>query len=191
MPAEPVYVPAMSPPAGLMTADQLLHTRVPDKRAELVRGVLRVHEPPGSLHGRVAMNIGLEIASYAKRTGAGTTYAAETGFQLASDPDTVRAPDVAFVARDRVPPREETGYPGLAPDLVVEVLSPGDRPSDVLAKVADWLAAGARLVWVVDPARRVARVYRSDGGEVIVGPDGALDGENVLPGVSCTLESIL
>ncbi len=79
----------------------------------------------------------------------------------------------------------------MAPDLVVEVLSPGDRPGAVLAKVADWLSAGSRLVWIIDPARRLARVYRVDGTEEIVTADQALNGENVVPGFSCLLETIL
>ncbi len=191
MPAEPSYVPVMSPTASLMTADELLRTRVPDKRTELVRGVLVVREPAGSRHGLVTMNLGAELAVYAKQTGAGGVYAAETGFKLASNPDTVRAPDIAFVTRERLPPPATTGYPPLAPDLAVEVLSPGDRPGEVLAKVADWLSAGTRLVWVVDPERRVARVYRHDGGEIIVPADGELDGDDVLPGFSCSLASIL
>jgi Uma2 family endonuclease len=118
-------------------------------------------------------------------------FAAETGFQLATDPDTVRAPDVAFVARDRLPLSGTTGYPALAPDLAVEVLSPGDRPGEVLTKVADWLSAGTRLVWVVDPERRMARVYRRDGSESILAVDGVLEGEDVLPGFACPLDSIL
>src|SRR5205807_9748017 len=162
MPAERAYVPVVSPHAALMTADELLRTHVPDKRTELVRGVLVVREPAGSRHGLVTMNLGAELAVYAKQTGAGSVYAAETGFKLASDPDTVRAPDVAFVTRDRLPPASTTGYPALAPDLAVEVLSPGDRPGEVLAKVADWLSAGTRLVWVLDPEHRLARVYRHD-----------------------------
>ena len=181
----------MSPPAVLMTADELLRTHVPNKRAELLRGVLVVREPAGSRHGLVTMNLGAELALYAKQTGAGGVYAAETGFKLASDPDTVRAPDIAFVTRERLPPPNTTGYPALAPDLAVQVLSPGDRPGEVLAKVADWLSAGTRLVWVVDPERRLARVYRHDGSEAIVTAEGALDGEDVLPGFSCSLASIL
>jgi Uma2 family endonuclease len=90
-----------------------------------------------------------------------------------------------------MPPPDTMGYAALAPDLVVEVLSPGDRPGDVLAKVADWLSAGTRLVWVVEPLRRLARVYRHDGSETIVTADGALDGEDVLLGFSCPLASIL
>jgi len=191
MPAERAYVPVMSPPAALMTADELLRTHVPNKRAELLRGVLVVREPAGSRHGLVTMNLGAELALYAKQTGAGGVYAAETGFKLASDPDTVRAPDIAFVTRERLPPPNTTGYPALAPDLAVQVLSPGDRPGEVLAKVADWLSAGTRLVWVVDPERRLARVYRHDGSEAIVTAEGALDGEDVLPGFSCSLASIL
>jgi len=191
MHAEPAYVPVMSPPATLMTAEDLLQTRFPDKRTELVRGVLVVREPAGSRHGLVTMNLGAELAVYAKQTGAGAVYAAETGFKLATNPDTVRAPDIAFVTRDRLPPRDATGYAALAPDLAVEVLSPGDRPGQVLAKVADWLSAGTRLVWTVDPERRVARVYRHDGSETFVTADGALDGEDVLPGFSRSLVSIL
>src|SRR5881628_978195 len=191
MPPERAYVPVMSPPPALMTADELLRTHVPDKRTELVRGVLVVREPAGSRHGLVTMNLGAELAVYVKQTGAGGVYAAETGFKLTTNPDTVRAPDIAFVARDRLPPPSTTGYPALAPDLAVEVLSPGDRPGEVLAKVADWLSAGTRLVWVLDPERRLARVYRHDGSETIVTAEGALAGEDVVPEFSCSLGSIL
>jgi Uma2 family endonuclease len=190
MTTERTYVPSMSLPA-LMTADDLLHAHIPDKRAELVRGVLIVHEPAGSMHGLVAMNLGVELSVFAKRTGVGKVFAAETGFKLASDPDTVRAPDVAFITGERLPPAETTGYPALSPDLVVEVLSPGDRPGEVLAKVADWLNAGTRLVWIVDPLRRLARVYRQDGSVAFVTTNEALDGEDVVPGFSCRLASIL
>ena|SRR6266508_3294868 len=191
MPAERAYVPVMSPPASLMTADELLRTHVPDRRTELVRGLLVVREPAGSRHGLVTMNLGAELAVYAKQTGAGSVYAAETGFKLASNPDTVRAPDIAFVTRERLPPPSTTGYPALAPDLAVEVLSPGDRPGETLAKVADWLNAGTALVWVIDPDRSVARVYRADGSETLVARDETLDGEQVVPGFACVLGLIL
>jgi Uma2 family endonuclease len=191
MPIEPAYVPAMPPPPALLTADDLLHANIPNKRTELVRGVLRVREPAGFLHGRVALNLGAELRAYAKRTDAGAVLAAETGFKLFTDPDTVRAPDAAFVAKGREPPPQATGFAPLAPDLVVEVLSPDDGPGEVLAKVADWLSGGTRLVWVVDPVRRVARVYRQDGSESIVTVEGALAGEDVLPGFACPLETIL
>ena len=137
------------------------------------------------------MELGGELRAYVKQTDAGVVLAAETGFKLQTNPDTVRAPDVGFVVKERVPPQHATGIADLAPDLVVEVLSPDDRPGEVLAKVADWLSAGTRLVWVVDPVRRVARVYRQDGSESIVTADRALAGEDVLPGFACPLESIL
>lgn len=190
MARERAYVPAMSP-ATLMTADELLHTHISDKRVELVRGVLIVREPAGSLHGLVAMNLGVELGIFVKHTGAGKVFAAETGFQLASAPDTVRAPDVAFISRHRLPPITTTGYAALAPDLVVEVLSPRDRPGEILAKVADWLNAGVRLVWVIDPERRRARAYRQDGTDTIITEEASLEGEDVLPGFSCPLGSIL
>ena len=82
-------------------------------------------------------------------------------------------------------------YLEFAPNLVVEVLSHNDRPGEVLAKVGDWLDAGARLVWVVDPERRLARVYREDGTEYMLGETDQLLGEDVLPGFSCGLASIL
>lgn len=115
----------------------------------------------------------------------------ESGFKLASNPDTVRGPDVAFISRPRLPEPEPVGYPALAPDLVVEIRSPGDRPGEVLGKVADWLSAGARLVWVIDPERRLGRVYRADGGEEIVTAEQSLLGEDVLPGFACALAAIL
>ena len=96
-----------------------------------------------------------------------------------------------MVRRDRVPAPEPSGFLELAPELIVEVLSPRDRPGEVLAKVADWLTAGTQLVWVVDPERRVARVYRGDGSEAIVGADEALEGEDVLPGFACRLSEVL
>ena len=181
----------MAPSAARLSADELLHAHIPNKRAELVRGELIVREPAGGLHGRVAMNLGVELAVHVKRTAAGAVFAAETGFKLASNPDTVRAPDVAFIATDRLPSRDTRGYPALAPDLVGEVLWPDDRPGEVLAKVGDWLSAGCRLVWVVDPERRVARVYRLDGSETIVSATDVLEGEDVLPGFSCSLATIL
>ena len=181
----------MAPSAAPVSADDLRRAHLPNKRVELVRGELIVREPAGSLHGLVAMSLGVELAVYAKRTGAGGVFAAETGFKLTSDPDTVRAPDVAFIAQGRLPPRDARGYAALVPDLVVEVLSFDDRPGEVLAKVADWLSAGCRLVWVVDPERRVARVYRHDGSETIVTATEPLEGEDVLPGFSCLLATIL
>ncbi|HEY6207755.1 MAG TPA: Uma2 family endonuclease [Gemmatimonadales bacterium] len=100
-------------------------------------------------------------------------------------------PDLAFVHRDRLAQIPEEGYAELAPDLVAEILSPKDRPGEVLEKVGQWLSAGVRLGWVLDPALQHARVYRADGTVSIVGSDEELDGEQVLPGFPCPCGEIL
>jgi Uma2 family endonuclease len=170
-----------------MTAEDLQRLKVPDKRTELVRGRLVAREPGGALHGATANRIAYRITAHVEAHNLGRVYAAETGFKIESDPDTVRAPDVAFIPKDRLPAVEPRGYPGWAPDLAVEVLAHDDHPADTLEKVAQWLKAGALLVWVVDSERRTAHVYRADGSETLLGPSDALDGEQVLPGFLCPL----
>jgi Uma2 family endonuclease len=184
-----VYIPDMAP--ATMTAEELLRLNIQDKRSELVRGKLVVREPAGFAHGVVASRIGAQVAGFVRTRELGLVVAAETGFTLERNPDTVRAPDVGFVHRDRVPDPLPRGYAEFAPDLAVEVLSPDDRPGEVLAKVADWLRAGTRLVWIVDPIRGTARVYRADGTESFATVDDSLDGEDVLPGFSLALAAVL
>lgn len=176
--------------AKLMTAEELLREQPPHKRSELVRGRLVVREPAGGRHGRVTTRVTVPLANFVEEHDLGQVYAAETGFKIESDPDTVRAPDVAFIVKARVPEEEPKGYPASAPDLVVEVLGADDRPGEVLAKVGEWLNAGVRLVWVVDPGKRVARVYRADGDESQLQGGESLDGEDVVPGFSLPLEQL-
>jgi Uma2 family endonuclease len=177
--------------SSALTATDVERVSLPGKLVELVRGQLVVREPPGTRHGAIAAKLGYYLSDFVHRHGLGIVFAQDTGFKIGSDPDTVRAPDVAFVGRDRgaqIPPR---GYADLAPDLLAEILSPGDAPAEVLAKVADWLAAGTRLVWVVDPQRSEVRVYRRDGSLSILGESDSLDGEDVLPGFTCPLKHVL
>ena len=173
-----------------MTAEELLRSSLPNKRTELVRGVLVVREPAGYHHGDVAARLLVAIANHVNANGLGRVFAAETGFRLTRNPDTVRAPDVAYISAARLPDPAPRGFAELAPDLAVEVLSPDDRPGEVLAKVGDWLNAGARVVWVVDPVHVIARVYRADGSESIVDEAGALQGEDVLPGFEYPLSAM-
>jgi len=189
MPAEPAYVPPMSP--ELMTAEQLLEVSIPGKQVELVRGRLVVKEPPGYLHATVVARLAAELVNYARAQNLGQVVAGDPGFTLSRGPDTVRAPDVAFVQRARVPDPVPAAFAEFAPDLAVEVLSPHDRPGETLAKIGDWLDAGTRVVWVIDPARRQARVYRQDGTEAVLSETDALRGEDVLPGFSCDIAAIL
>jgi len=187
MTAEHAYVLNMTP---LMTAQDLLKPGVPE-RADLVRGVLVVHEPPGFRHGEITVQLTIALGTYVDTRHLGRVVAGDAGFKLQSDPDTVRGADIAFVSWERMPEKSPVGFPPLGPDLVVEVLSPGDRPAETLAKIGDWLSAGTRLVWVIDPERRLARIYRQDGSESLLGEADALDGEDILPGFTCTLGAVL
>jgi len=160
-------------------------------RYELVEGNLREMAPAGHQHGRIAINVSTPLAQHVKANNLGVVYAAETGFKLASNPDTVRAPDVAFVRRERL---ESVGdsegfWPG-APDLAVEVVSPGDRYTDVEEKVFDWLDAGARLVIVANPRKRLVTVYRSLTDVVVLTEADVLDGGDVVPGFAMPVKDI-
>ena len=179
------------PPVAMQTAEDLLRFREPGKTAELVRGVLIVREPPGTGHGARAARLTLQVGAFVERHDLGQVFAQDTGFKIERDPDTVRAPDVAFVARERLVHIPQEGYAELAPDWVAEIVSPSDRPGEVLEKVGQWLGAGVRVVWVLDQVRRDARIYRADGTVSTVAPDGELDGEDVLPGFRCALRDIL
>ena len=179
----------MKTPSALTAAD-VERMSLPGKQVELVRGRLVVREPPGTRHGAIAANLGYHLSHYVRRHGLGVVLAQDTGFKIASDPDTVRAPDVAFVARERAVGIPARGYAPLAPDLLAEILSPDDAPAEVLAKVADWLAAGTKLVWLVDPERSEVRVYRGDGSLSVLRENDSLDGEDVLTGFACPLRHV-
>ena len=146
-------------------------------RYELVRGELRTMKPAGHPHGRVAMRIAWPLAQHVEERGLGTVYAAETGFLRARDPDTVRAPDAAFVRREHVEEVGETeGYWPGAPDLAVEVVSPGDAYTEVEGKVAEWLRSGARMVIVVDQSNRAVKIHRSLTAVAVLTEDDEIDG---------------
>ena len=170
--------------ATLVTATELpaLSSRLSlqGKRAELVRGDLIVMTPAGGRHGQVAHRVGLVIGNHVLDRNLGRVFAAETGFLLQRAPDTVRAPDVAFVAADRLSTGEiPAGFLEMAPDLAVEVVSPSDSATAVQAKVDDWLRAGTRLVWVVDPATRSVTVHRPASPAAVFPEPSTLDGAPV------------
>ena len=175
----------------LFTAAELVKLSIPGRRLELVKGELFEMAPAGYRHGNVAMQIGSLLNYHVKANRLGRVSAAETGFILRRRPDTVRAPDAAFVAAHRLPAGElPAGFLELAPDLAVEVLSPGDTPREIAEKVEEWLRAGTLLVWVIDPATRAATVYRSLDDVQELSADDRLDGEQVVPGFSCTLAEV-
>ena len=135
---------------------------------ELVQGELVMMSPAGFEHGVITQRIAAFLHAYVSARRLGVVTAAETGFVLARSPDTVRAPDVAFVAESRLSRGSAKGFFEGAPDLAIEVLSPSDTRDQaararVTAKIADWLAAGCVEVWCVDPASRTATVHTASG----------------------------
>jgi Uma2 family endonuclease len=177
-------------PREVLTAADVERLSLPKKQAELIRGRLVVREPPGTRHGVIAATLAYFLRDFVQRHGDGVVAAQDTGFKIGRDPDTVRAPDVAFVAAPRSERIPSRGYAELAPDIVAEVLSPDDTAAEVLAKIADWLAAGTKLVWLVDPQRSEVRVHRADGSLAILGSEQSLDGEDTLPGFRCPVSQI-
>lgn len=159
-------------------------------RFELSGGLLVCEPQPAPLHARVALRLGQRLARHVEEQGVGAAFDA-CGYLLSRDPDTVRAPDLSFVAGERLAdvPEGITFLP-FPPDLAVEVLSPSNRPREVHAKIAELLAAGTRLVWIVDPSKRTVAVYRTLLAPKRLDERGVLDGEDVLPGFSVAVAEL-
>lgn len=174
-----------------LTADELLRLLDDGFRYELVKGELRKMSPAGHRHGRIAANMTGSLVPHVTTHKLGAVYAAETGFLISRNPDTVRAPDVAFISQKRLDDIGDVeGYWPGAPDLIVEVISPTDVYTEVEEKVFNWLAAGAKMVVVVNSRKRVVTVYRSLTDIVVLTEEGVLDGGDVVPGWSMPVRDI-
>jgi Uma2 family endonuclease len=173
----------------ITTAEQLLGAPGLG-RCELVRGELVMMSPAGFEHGDVAGRVHGHLFHFVTQNRLGTVTAAETGFQIGHDPDTVRAPDVGFIRTERVPKVRTRGFFQGPPDLAVEVISPTDRAGELLAKVQDWLAAGCRAVWVVDPTSRTISVYRGSGEISLLGITDEVADEELLPGFRLSVAEV-
>lgn len=155
---------------------------------ELVRGVL-VREPrPGVAHGRVQVAMAYHLKAWGRGTGASVT--SESGYILSEQPATLRGPDVAVVVEPRLAEVEFDGWIRGAPDVAVEVLSPSDTSRAIHQKTLEYLEAGTRLVWILDPAARTVTVYRPDGSANVVRVHQTLDGEDVLHAFSVPLVEV-
>jgi Uma2 family endonuclease len=175
---------------NLMTAEQLLALPDDGLRRELILGEVRTMAPAGSEHGKRAGRVATPLCAWIYSHPVGEILIAEPGFILARDPDTVRAPDLAFFVTDRVPP-DKPGFVEVMPDLVLEVVSPNDREVEVVEKAAAWLTAGVRVVWVLWPGRRELQVWRPDGTVRSLGPADELTCKELLPGFRLPLAKVL
>lgn len=174
----------------LVTAEQF--ARIPDDahRYELVEGRIIRMSPPGARHAVLVTSIASLLKQHADAYGLGVVMSSG-GFTIERGPDTVREPDVAFVSRVRIP---GTGVPDAfwegAPDLAVEVVSPGDRRLAVIRKVDHYLASGVRLVWVVEPRLKNVTVYRAGAPAATLALGDTLDAGDVLPGLACEVRRL-
>ena len=178
-------------PGTRMTADDLIKLPEGKQFYELVRGALRVSEPAGGWHGLVAGRIFARLSTYVEEHDLGIAFPDNTGFVIAHAPDTVRAPDASFVSKARLS-AESIGaeFIDFAPDLAVEVVSPGDRVSEIIEKVADYWSAGVRAVWIADPATHSVIVQAPDGSARVFRDGDVLDGGEVVPGFQCAVSAL-
>ena len=175
----------------LLTADDLLQLYSEGVRGELVRGVLHGAMPSGEEHGWIVTNLVGEMFLVVKPQQLGRLIASDAGVWLERDPDTVREPDIAFTRAERLPPGPPSrGYAEVAPDLVVEVVSPRDTVEDAADRAAMWLEHGVQLVWVVHPASRTIDVHRLGAGLTTLTERDRLGGGDVLPGFSCPVAAV-
>ena len=174
----------------LMTADELLAMpRGDGKKYELIRGVLVEKVPTGRPHAVVVTLIAIVLGSFVLSRDLGEVHTGEPGYLLEIGPDTVRAPDVAWIASGRLPD-DATGYPNLTPDLVVEVKSPSNSYPELRRKAEMWLSFGVRQVWNADPEHTTVTIYRPNAAPVELGEDDTIDGEDLLPDFTAPVWSL-
>lgn len=175
----------------LVTAEEFSQMPSHEGRLELVQGELLKMPPAGHEHGEIAGNALALLWTFVKRHGLGKTYTAETGFILSRDPDTVRAPDAAFVTTERAArQKRRQGFFEGVPDLAVEVVSPDDSAEEVDNKILDYLEAGTRLLWIVKPRSKTITVYRSLTDIRVLTVSDTLEGYDVLPGFTVPVREI-
>ena len=174
-----------------LTADDLLRLSAEGVRGELVRGVLHETMAAGHRHGKIAVNIVVELGNFVRPRKLGTLVASDSGVWLERDPDTVREPDVAYTSAEKIPlDAEIDGYAEVVPDLVVEIVSPSDSRHWARDRAHKWLEYVAPLVWIVHPDTRTIDVYRPGAAALTLHETDSLDGHEVLPGFTCQVSTI-
>ena len=176
---------------ALMTAEELLQLPRDGFRYELINGELEKMPPPGHPHGRIILRLAVPLSQFIWDHEMGEVFGKDTGFKLTSNPDTVLAPDFAFVTNERFEEGRKTeGYWPGAPDLAVEVLSPTDRPGKMKQKIERWFSFGTNQVWIVDQKHLTVTVYRSPSDTTTFSGSDYLEAEDILPGFRISLDSI-
>jgi len=182
---------ATQSPAELVTADELLELSSRGFRGELIRGVLCEAMPPGLEHGEIATAFGAELRGFAKPRRLGRVAVGDPGIKIERDPDTVRAPDVAFFSARRLPlDQRNPGYAEVIPELVVEVKSPRDSREQLNDKAEMWLRHGVSLVWLVYPDEQAVEAHHTEQGVIRYQEADKLDGMDVLPGFRCAVSQL-
>lgn len=174
----------------VMTAEEFLQLG-DNGIGELIAGEFVSMSPAGGAHGRLASRVNRIVGDFVEKHALGETFGAETGFIITHNPDTVRAPDFAFIAAERLSLIGDFDeFVPIAPDLAVEVVSPHDRWTKLEEKVQDYLRAGTRLVWVLNPKTKTIHVYQSLQSVVVLTSNGQLEGGDVLPGFSVAVAAL-
>ncbi len=172
-------------PAGVTAAE--LWNLGRGRRCELICGKVVEMAPTGGEHGSVAVNATLLLGAFVKAHGLGNVSTGETGYRVASAPDTVRAPDLGFVRKSRIPP---TGVPArfweIPPDLALEIVSPGDTYEDVESKAREWIESGVTEVWVLNPRLREVKIHRNGRPVEVCREKDVVRSESLLPGFAAT-----
>ena len=177
--------------ASLLTADDLLRLHGKGVRGELVQGVLHETMSAGHRHGTIVVRLSARLFNFVEPRALGTLVASDSGVWLERDPDTVREPDIAYTSAEKIPlDADIPGYAEAVPDLVVEVKSPSDSRRYARERGRMWIGYGVQLAWVLYPETRTVEVHRPGLPPTVIGPGGALDGADVLPGFTCQLDTV-
>ncbi|MBI4594775.1 MAG: Uma2 family endonuclease [Candidatus Tectomicrobia bacterium] len=174
----------------LMTAEELANLPEDDYRYELVEGELIRMSPTKPQHGKIAAKIIRILGNYVEAKGLGEVYGTDTGFIIRRHPDTVRAPDIAFVSRERIPEESGESFFSFSPDLAVEVLSPDESAMEVQDKIEGYFQGGSRVVWVVNPKTKTVTVYLSPSDIHVLTINNLITCGQVIPGLSFPVADI-
>ncbi len=174
-----------------ITAEELLKLHSEGVHGELIRGVLCETMPPGLDHAEIVYRLSGLLWDYLKTHRIGRAFSGDPGIWIERDPDTVRAPDIAFYVEERMTRGESVpGYAEIVPDLAIEVVSPNDTVPEANDKARMWVANGVRLVWLVWPDWGTVEVFRPEEDVVELSGDAVLEGQDVLPGFSTAVSEI-